>query len=106
MSMSSRPAVLQARDRVAARLLGQHRHPAVAGVGLTVRDGVQVVQVLVYGDQRDATDEVVTLAEHEPIAIDYLPDGARIVARSSGIIAVGGVWGYGLDEVLDREGRT
>lgn len=69
---------------VTGRLMGEDRHPAVAGVGLTNRDGKSVVLVHIYGDQREATDEVLSRAQHEPIEIHYLPDGARIVARAAG----------------------
>ena len=87
--MSSRSAVEQARDQVEARLMGDHHHPAVVAVRLANRHGVPVVLVLISVDHRDATEDVLRLAEHEPIEINYLPEGARIVAH-------GGMTGYGL----------
>ncbi len=69
----------EARDLVAGRiLLGGNRHGAVAAVGLGKIAPVPVVVVGIYDDHRDDLEEVLALADYQPIEVHYIK--GRIVS--------------------------
>jgi hypothetical protein len=47
------------------------RHPAVNGVGIAMADGQFKIAVIVDPERRDAVEEVVSLAQPEPVTIKF-----------------------------------
>jgi hypothetical protein len=56
-------------QRIQRTLMIPGRHPAVFSVGLTVKDGQFAVMILIDPSRRELTDEIVELAQADPMAV-------------------------------------